>query len=80
MQWGRLSNPVKSRKVQVAVATIITAYLAEWGIETSESTVLAIIVMGAADIIGTAVEDAGQKAKTIVIPDKPGNNGTTAQN
>lgn len=56
----RLLNLLRSRKIQVALATILAAALAEFGVPLSEGTVLAIIAAGVAVILGIAHEDAGR--------------------
>jgi len=53
---------LRSRKVQVAIATIIVALAGQYGLEISEGTLAAIIATGATLILGIAVEDAGAKA------------------
>lgn len=58
--WRRWLWPLRSRKVQVAVATLIVAYAAQVGLEVSEDTVLAVLGMGVALILGIAHEDAGR--------------------
>ncbi len=55
---------LRSRKVQVAIATILAAVLAQYGLDVSETTLVAVITTGAAVILGIAVEDAGAKAAT----------------
>ena len=51
----------KSRKVQVAVVTVITAVLAQYGLNVDDSIVYTILAAGASVIGGIALEDAGQK-------------------
>ena len=58
--WRKWFWPLRSRKVQVAVATIVTAYAAQMGIVFSEETVLTMLAMGVALILGIAHEDAGR--------------------
>lgn len=58
--WRRWLWPLRSRKVQVAVATLIVAYAAQAGLAVSEDTVLAVLGMGVALILGIAHEDAGR--------------------
>ena len=50
-----------SRKVRVALATVVAAYAAEWGLGVSEEMVLTILGVGAALILGIAHEDQGLK-------------------
>jgi hypothetical protein len=52
--------PLQSRKVQVALATIIVAYAAHAGVVLSDETVTTVLAMGAALILGIAHEDAGK--------------------
>ncbi len=61
----RLINPLKSRKVRVAMTTVAVAVLAEYGFDVDENIVFAIIGVGTAIILGIAHEDHGAKsAKT----------------
>jgi hypothetical protein len=53
--------PLASRKVQVALATIIVAYAAEAGWIFQEDTVVAVLSVGVALILGIAHEDAAAK-------------------
>lgn len=52
--------PLSSRKVQVALATVVVAYAAQAGLVVSEETVLAVLGVGVALILGIAHEDAGK--------------------
>lgn len=68
----KLTNPLRSRKVQVAIATVVVAYLAEWGIDVSEGLLVGIIATGVAVILGIAHEDNGAKAAAVrVLPSEP---------
>lgn len=58
--WRRWLWPLVSRKVQVAAATVITAYAAQAGFILSEQTVVTVLAVGAALILGIAHEDAGR--------------------
>lgn len=58
--WRRWLWPLRSRKVQVAAATVIAAYAAQVGLDVSDQTVLAVLSMGVALILGIAHEDAGK--------------------
>lgn len=58
--WQRWLWPLRSRKVQVAVATVIVAYAAQAGLLVSEETVVAVLSVGVALILGIAHEDAGR--------------------
>ena len=59
---GRLVGPLRSRKVRVALATVVAAYAAEFGLAVSEEIVLTILGVGVALILGIAHEDHGQKS------------------
>lgn len=61
--WKRWLWPLRSRKVQVAVATCVTAYAAQWGFNVSEETLLGLVGVGIALILGIAHEDAGHAAR-----------------
>ncbi len=58
--WRRWLWPLRSRKVQVAVATVFVAYAAQAGLALTEDTVVAVISVGVALILGIAHEDAGR--------------------
>ncbi|HSW46335.1 MAG TPA: hypothetical protein VLM89_12270 [Phycisphaerae bacterium] len=53
-------GPLASRKVRVALVTVITAYAAEYGLGVSEEFLLALVSVGVAMILGIAHEDAGR--------------------
>lgn len=57
---GRLSRPLASRKVRVALATVLAAYGAEYGLGVSEEMLLTIVSVGVALILGIAHEDQGR--------------------
>ena len=57
------ARPLRSRKVRVALATVVTAYAAEWGLGVSEELVLTILGVGVALILGIAHEDNGQTTR-----------------
>jgi hypothetical protein len=59
----RVVRPLQSRKVRVALATVVAAYMAEYGLNVSEEIVLTIVGMGVSLILGIALEDAGSKSK-----------------
>ena len=61
--WRRLTNPLKSRKTRVALATIAAAFAAEFGLHVSEELVLTILGVGVSLILGIAHEDAGKAIK-----------------
>lgn len=54
--------PLSSRKVQVAIATVVVAFAAQAGFEMREETVQTILAVGVALILGIAHEDAGKAA------------------
>lgn len=58
--WKKWLWPLRSRKIQVAVSTIAVTYAAQAGLALSESTVLAVLGVGVALILGIAHEDAGR--------------------
>jgi len=58
----RAVQPLASRKVRVALATVIAAYAAQYGLGVSEDVVLTILSVGVALILGIAHEDAGRAA------------------
>lgn len=58
--WRRWLWPLRSRKVQVAVATVVTAWASDFGFGVGEETVLAVLGVGVALILGIAHEDAGR--------------------
>lgn len=59
--WRRWLWPLVSRKVQVALATVIVAYAAQAGWVLQEETVGTVLGVGVALILGIAHEDAGRK-------------------
>lgn len=61
--WRRWFWPLMSRKVQIALATVLAAYGAELGLEVSEQTLASMVALAVALILGIAHEDAG-RAKT----------------
>jgi len=58
---ARTFRPLSSRKVRVAVATVLAAYAAEYGLGWTEEMLLTVVSVGVALILGIAHEDAGQK-------------------
>jgi len=66
IEWiRRVFRPLASRKVRVALATVLAAYAAEFGLEVSEQMVLTIVGVGVALILGIAHEDNGKKAGLV---------------
>jgi hypothetical protein len=63
----RVATPLASRKVRVALVTVLAAFAAEWGLEVQQELVLTILGVGAALILGIAHEDNGRNAR----PDHP---------
>lgn len=57
----RTWRPLESRKVRVALATVITAFAANWGFDVEEELVFTILGVGASLILGIAHEDAGKQ-------------------
>lgn len=58
--WRRWVWPLRSRKVQVALVTVIVAYAAQAGLAVDEATVTTVLAVGVALILGIAHEDAGR--------------------
>ena len=56
----KVLRPLASRKVRVALATVIAAFAAELGLKVSDDLVFTILGVGAALILGIAHEDAGK--------------------
>jgi len=56
----RAVRPLASRKVRVAVATVLAAYAAEYGLGLSEEMLMTVLGVGVALILGIAHEDAGR--------------------
>lgn len=59
----RAVRPLASRKVRVALATVLAAYFVEYGLAVSEEVVLTVLGVGVALILGIAHEDAGRSEK-----------------
>jgi len=62
--WSRWLWPLRSRKVLVAIATVVVAYLAQAGLAVSEETVVTVLGVGVALILGIAHEDAGRAGRS----------------
>jgi hypothetical protein len=58
----RVVQPLESRKVRVALATVLAAYAGQYGLGLSEEVVLTILSVGVALILGIAHEDNGLKS------------------
>ena len=63
--FRRMVAPLASRKVRVALATVLAAFAAEWGLEVPQELILTIVGVGAALILGIAHEDAGRNARPV---------------
>jgi len=57
-----LVQPLYSRKVRVALATVIATYAGQAGLGWNEQMVLTAMSVGVALILGIAHEDAGSKS------------------
>ena len=66
----RLAGPLRSRKVRVAIVTILGAVAAEFGLGASDELLLAIVGIGASLILGIAHEDAGRHAASLLSSDR----------
>ena len=67
MDWlKRIVKPLQSRKVRVALTTVIVAYAAEYGLDVSEEITMTILGVGVAVILGIAHEDNGTKSSQVV--------------
>jgi len=66
LSW--LLEPLRSRKVRVALATVIAAYAGQGGLDWNEQMILTVLGVGVALILGIAHEDAG--AKSAGSPDR----------
>ena len=67
--FKRLLQPLKSRKVRIALATVLAAYFAEFGLQVDETMVLTVLGLGVSLIMGVALEDAGKFAGGITGKD-----------
>ncbi len=56
----QLLGPLSSRKVRVAVTTVLVAFTAQLGWEVSAELIFTILGVGASLILGIAHEDAGR--------------------
>ena len=54
-------RPLESRKVRVALTTVIAAFASNWGFNVDEELVLTILGVGASLILGIAHEDTAKK-------------------
>jgi len=60
----RAIRPLRSRKVRVALATVLAAFLTDYGFAVHEELVYTILAVGAALILGIAHEDSGRAPGT----------------
>lgn len=58
--FKRLFHPLASRKVRVALTTLVVAYATEFGLRLGSDMVLTVLGVGVALILGIAHEDAGR--------------------
>ncbi len=58
---SNMLRPFSSRKVRVALATVLSAMVAEFGFHVGEELILTFVSVGVALILGIAHEDAGLK-------------------
>lgn len=72
MRWmdglRRAVQPLASRKVRVALATVVAAYAGQYGLGISEEMVLTVLGVCVALILGIAHEDAGRGRTDEVRP------------
>lgn len=64
--FKRSFGPLASRKVRVALATVVAAFGANWGFDVDEELVLTILGVGASLILGIAHEDAGRSVRSTL--------------
>lgn len=70
MNWKRILWPLVSRKVQVALATVVAAWATQYGLNWNEEKVMTILGVGVALILGIAHEDAGAKVSLPTPPEQ----------
>jgi hypothetical protein len=56
----RLIRPLASRKVRVALTTVVAAFAAQFGLGVSDDLIFTILGVGVSLILGIAHEDAGR--------------------
>lgn len=61
MNWRKILQPLQSRKVRTALATVIAAYAVDRVPGIDEDIVLVVLGVGVSLIFGTAIEDHGAK-------------------
>ncbi len=55
-------SPLRSRKVRVALATVLAAYAAQASLDAGEEMIHTVLGVGIALILGIAHEDAGSRS------------------
>ena len=75
----RIVQPLKSRKVRVALATVIAAYAADYGLNVGTEILVTILSVGVAVILGIAHEDHGTKSRPVSTL-QPYGSGGNAEN
>jgi len=69
MNWSglvaRVLRPLASRKVRVALVTVLAAYAAEYGLGWTGEMLLTVVSVGVALILGIAHEDAGRGQRQL---------------
>jgi hypothetical protein len=55
-----LVEPLASRKVRVALTTVVAAFAAQFGLGVSDDLIFTILGVGVSLILGIAHEDAGR--------------------
>ncbi len=66
VRWA--ARPLRSRKLRVALTTVIAAFLTDYGFAVREELVYTILAVGAALILGIAHEDSGRAAVACADP------------
>ena len=59
-------RPLRSRKVRVALATVLAAYAGKAGLDLPEEVIFTILGTGVALILGIAHEDNGRKTRISI--------------
>lgn len=65
--WKKHFWFLRSRKVQVAVATAVAAFLVDHGMNVGQETIVAIVGVGVALILGISHEDNGRNRQVQLI-------------
>ena len=61
--WRWWLWPLRSRKVQVALVTLVVAWAGHAGWELDANLVATVVAVGVSIILGIAIEDAGEKSR-----------------